>query len=109
MRVRSASRISGSTNAWRETLKICLASSTMSAVFIRWNAFIAVPPSRCRSLSFQRRPKVVTGLLKVGARWLGVGGDDPPQHRHVPGSVHRERADDLGAAHCDDRELRAPW
>src|SRR5947208_3843632 len=96
--------MSGSTKVWRETLNICFSLSIMSAVFIRWNAFIAVSPWKVLCFSFQGGPQIVAKRFKIGAGWPGVRRDHPPQHGHLLGGVDRQRTDHVRAAHGDDRE-----
>src|SRR5437868_2656734 len=97
--------MSGSTKARRETLNIFLDSSIMSAVFIRWNAFIAVSPSKVLCLSFQGGPQVVGRRFEVSPGWPGVRCDHSPQHGHILGGVDRKRTDDVRAAHRDYGEF----
>src|SRR5258708_38104320 len=97
--------MSGSTKARRATLKIFFDSSIMSAVFICWNAFIAVSPYKFLCSSFQGAPQVVGGRFKISAGWLRVGGDHASQHCHLLGGVDRQRADHVRAAHRDDSKF----
>src|SRR4030081_4138182 len=97
--------MSGSTKARRDTLKIFLDSSIMSAVFIRWNALIAVSPSRVLCFSFQGGPQIVGGRFKVGTRRPGVRRDHALEQRHFLGGIDRQRTDNVRAAHRDNREL----